>query len=396
MSDLVVAGLDHHGAPEGVLGRGGRRSGEEWLGRFRRRLPAGELAVLATCNRFEVYTWGISPERTAASFAEELALPQGAAAVLPVRAGGAAARHLLSVAAGLESMVVGEDEIQHQVRRALEAGRSQGSLGPVLDALLRAAIACGRRVRSETGLGGAGRSLADVAVRAALAASPVARPALLVLGAGAIASAVVRRLAAEGAAPVVISRSPEHAVRLAGGAGRARSLAELDAAVAEADVVVTGTSASDPLLTRDRVAAAMERRPRRPLVIVDLSVAHDAEPAVGALPGVELFDLDRLGRLDQGSRERFAADVEAATRIVAEEAARFLGWLESRQLAARVAAVREDVRRLALEELQNLLKREGGAVGADRAQAIVSRAIARGFHLALTPSPDNRPLEISR
>jgi glutamyl-tRNA reductase len=329
---LVAVGVSHRTAPLELLERFAldSRGAAAMLKRLR-STAAREAAVLSTCNRTEVYMVA----------ADSAVADRAARAVLPSHAGvrsfadTGAVRHLFRVTAGLESMAVGETEIQGQVRRAYELALRERATGPVLNRLFRGALEAGKRVRSQSAR--AAPSLASLGVE--LAARRLGRlegARAVVVGAGQNAEAAGRALVRQGQRPVfVATRRYERAVGLARTfGGRAVRFAGVEAELAGADLAFTCTASRDPIVTRDQLARVMERRPDRVLVMVDLAVPRDVDPAVRAVPRVELYDIDDLSR-DVVSAPRH----EASEALIEREVDRFRGWLVSLDVVEAISAL---------------------------------------------------------
>lgn len=330
-----------------------------WLARA--RAAGTTLVVLSTCNRFELYGWGDGdPEgelrRWAAS--RGVALGDG---LLYRRDGTAALRHLFWVAAGLDSQIVGETEILGQVRRAVEAARRAGTTTWELEAAFAAAISSGRRVRRETRLGRHPESVSSAAVAQAkrCLGDSLRGRGILVLGAGEAADGVLRALDQEApGAVVVLNRHPERARALA--AGRAAAGAggwdEVPRALAEADVVFAATAAPGPVLDAAVVAGALEARGGRPLLLFDLALPRNVDPAARDLPGLRLFDLDDLRLQHCPAAVADSPVLAEAERIVRAELARFRRRLRHRAAAPRLAELHHLGARLAEEEANRALE----------------------------------------
>ncbi len=332
------------------------------------RIPQGpsEVAVLATCNRFEMYL--VAPSVEAASRGANHLVRSLAALSLQDfrehlyhRTGDAAVRHLFRVASGLDSMVLGEPEILGQVGDAYTLAQQAGTVGPILHRLFQHAVATGKRVRRETAIGRAPASVGSAAahlVREYVPKDQVASRRALVVGAGAMARTAGRHLRSLGFRHLaVMNRSPER------GAALAR---ELEAstfpwgawlqALTWADVVITATAAPTYILGPEPVQQALAERDA-PLLIVDIGVPRNVHPRVAELPGVQLFDIDDLrGVVDRGLALRKRA-VPRAQAIVDEETEAFMAWWRTRLVAPTLQALyrrAEDVRR---EVLRRTLKR---------------------------------------
>jgi glutamyl-tRNA reductase len=330
---LVAVGLSHRTATVALRERAAltEPSARALLGDLRSTAAVSAAAVLSTCNRTELYAIAAAPGAVEA-LREALAArgrldTEAVAAAGYACSGRDALTHLFRVTAGLDSLVVGEPEIQHQVRRAADVAGDEGTLrGPLREAF-RHALAAGRRVRRETAIGRGAVSTASVGVeltRRALG-DLHGKPALVV-GAGAMASSMARALARHGVeGPVVCNRTPAAGQRLAAEVGgRAAPLGALPAELERADLVVACTGAPEPVLRRRVAARALARRGGRPLVCLDLAMPRDVEPAVASLDGVILFDVDDLRVAADANRSGRALEARRAEAIVAAEVARCL------------------------------------------------------------------------
>jgi glutamyl-tRNA reductase len=328
--------------------------------------------VLATCHRLELY---LDAERFHDSFRvarDALAARTGAdPAMLSDRLipyfDGEATEHLFSVAAGLDSAVLGEHEILGQVRTAWEAGQAGGTCTPGLNLLFRRAVEVGKRVRTDTALGRGTASISHAAVElAGEVLGTLAGRRLVVLGAGEMGSGIVTSGVAAGVAEVVVAnRSHTRAAALcaqlpAGVTGRAITLHDLDEALIGADVVVCSTGSSRPVLDAEHLAAVCRRRAGSPLVVVDVAMPRDVDPVARQLPGLRLIDLDDLrAHTDRGLHERRRAAGEAAG-LVQTAIERYEAELAGRSADPIVAALRqrgEALRRAELERVAHRLER---------------------------------------
>ncbi len=345
---VSLAGVNHRTAP---LDRRERFAFQpETAGRLLSTLGP-ESFLLITCNRTELYG-----SRTA----EELET-----ALLATAGGGDprdfyrktdrdAVGHLFAVSAGLDSMVVGEPQILGQVKRAMGEAAAAGALGPVLGELVRRAISVGRRARRETDLGKGLPSIPKVATgMVRLVLGDLSERTLLIVGTGKLGHQAACLLRRSGASRVVVTnRSPEAALRLADEiGGRAAPFADLDALLLDADIVITCTAASAPILTRDRLAAAMTARRDRKLVLIDIAVPRDVEPSARSLRGVRLYDLDDLR--GWGSASLAPDTIERAHGIVNEEVAGFVGWQAARAAVPTIRALRERAERILEAEVES-------------------------------------------
>ena len=379
-----VVGVSHHTAAVGVREQFVVAPGE-LPGLLGREQAAGRSALLLfTCNRCELY-WSGPDDRE--PWFRQLASTRGFElnGELVRRDGAEAVRHLFTVAAGLDSQILGETEILGQVRRAFDAARAAGTTTRQMDAILSAALAAGRRVRRETLLGRHPASVSSAAVD--LAATEWGdgfgdRP-VVVLGAGEAAEGVLRALHLHGAARVaLVNRSAERARVLAAawGAGP-HSWTDLPELMRAADLLVVATSASRPVVAAEQLEAALAARPERRLVVMDLGVPRNVEPAARDLAGVRLFDLDDLQRLCCPAAAAPGVALREAERVLDDEITRLEQSLRGRAVAPRLAELHrigaqmaEQESAWALAQLAELGEREQGIVR-EMAERLVRRVL---------------------
>lgn len=343
-----------------------------------------EAAILSTCNRTEIYASFAGPpepERLGWFLAADRGVPgDELRPLLTTKTDQAVVHHLFRVAAGLDSMVVGEVEIQGQVRAAYALARGAGTVGGELEDLFRRAIEVGRRVRRETALGTSGRSLGHSAVKAGAAAlGGLAGRTVLVVGAGKIARAAVDRVQEEAAHLLVWNRTEERALQLAGARARVLPLGQLRQGLARADLVICCSAAPPPLVSRVDIRRTMAARNGRLLAIVDLSVPRNVDPAGKEIPGVRLIDLDDLDRERAQDGPRLTDAIRDAEQIVEDEADGVVARAASREAGALIAALRRDVEELCTQEMERVLR---GRQSADRevALAALRGALAKLLH----------------
>jgi glutamyl-tRNA reductase len=352
------------------------------------RESVSEVLVLSTCNRVELYAL-CGHETSGADILRQFLATRAGLPLRTVRdatyAYGhqAAVRHLLRVAAGLDSMVVGESEILGQVRRALAAARQAGTLGPVLERLGDAAVACGKRARATTALGD-GESVASVAIRlAARERGGLDGANVVVLGAGETAKSAVSHL---GKVPnvrvTVINRTHERAVELASVHQAAtRPWDELPDALATADVVVGCTGAHTPVVDAAILASARGLE-SGPLVCIDLGLPRDIDPAVSSIPGVRLVDLERVGVESAVRRADRSRDLGQAESIVEQETERYMEWWRGRGVASTIARLHARADAIREAELERALARLPGLDSHSRAvvRDLATRMAAKLLH----------------
>lgn len=306
-----------------------------------------QAAILSTCNRVELY--GVSRSRPAAcELASFLAGCHGldsaeVASVLYVLRDDRVAHHLAATAAGMKSLVLGEAQIQGQVRKALDQAIAAGTVGAELRRLFESAVAAGRRVRSATAIGRGPTSAPYAGVELARQRlGTLSRSAALLIGTGDMAQLAAKQLIKRGAKELlVLGRAPSSAERLASSCGgRAITLDGLYDALAQCDVVITATSAPEPILQREQLRFALAHRSsdRSPLLLIDLSVPRDVDPAATELPGLEVHTIDDLRGIAERALRQRRAELPNAHAILAGEVARFTDWL-SRRDAVSVACL---------------------------------------------------------
>ena len=364
MSVLVV-GLSHRSAPVDLLERVALSTEgvTKLLADVLASDHATEALVLSTCNRVEVYAEVDKFHGGLAQASELLARRAGVnldelTPHLYVHYEDRAVSHLFSVACGLDSMVVGESQVLGQVRLALRTAQDAGAAGRQLGSLAQQALRVGKRARTETGIDRAGRSLVTAGLEVAeQVLGPLDGTEVLVVGAGAMSALAATVVAQGGAARVVVAnRTLEHAERVAAAVGgEAVPLDALPAALASADLVVSCTGAVGHVLDTEMLTAAVSGRPDRPLVVLDLALPRDVDPAAHGVPGVTVVDLETLaGAL---ATNEHAADVEATREIVVEEVAAFLGWQRAVSVAPTVVALRDMADSVVRAELVRLTGR---------------------------------------
>jgi glutamyl-tRNA reductase len=383
---LSLVGVSHHQAPVELRER--VAVDLDGAARLAARLGDGcEAVVLSTCNRTELY---LAAE-------EDATLEQRGVAALAALAGDAAdelaavlyrlrddsaALHLFRVAAGLDSLVPGEGEILGQVR----AAHGAGATGPLLDRLFRQALHAGRRARVETAIG---ESPASVPAAAAALAQQVfgelGGRSVLLLGAGRMSELTARNLLSRGAAvAAVANRSPAHGEEVARRIGaRAIGLDEAAAELRGVDVVVASTSAPGFVLRRDDVEAVVRSRRGRPLLFVDLAVPRDVDPALGALDGCFVYDVDDLEAVVEVSLAGRRDEAARAERIVAEEAERFREWQASLAVVPAIASLRARAEEIRASELAKAESRLGRLPESERrlVEAVTAQIVNKLLHL---------------
>jgi glutamyl-tRNA reductase len=388
---LLVVGLSHHSAPVRVLERASipPHGLTKVLDELHRSEAISEVIVLSTCNRIEIYADVARFHPAVVDISTTLARIAGMGVTelgdhLYVHFDEAAADHLLQVAAGLDSMVVGESQILGQLRNAYAIGTAAGTVGKVLHEASQTALRVGKRVHAETGIDRAGASVVSVALRQAAEVlggfDELVGNRILILGAGsmgALAGATLQRLAGGAELDaVVINRGLERAQRLAAAlGGRVGSRENLADEIADADVLISCTGATG------LVVEVPDVRPRtgRPLVVLDLALPRDVDPAVSLMAGVHYVDLEVLRSSGAMVSD---AEVAAATAIVAGELRGYLTSQQVRAVAPTVTALRARAAQVVDSELMRLDSRLPGLDPAVRAElaSAVRRAVDKVLH----------------
>lgn len=402
---LFLLGVSHRTAPVELRERldFGARGLDDALAALAASASATECVVVSTCNRAELYVACEEVDAARGDLVGFVCRYHGLSAAQLVphlyeMSDAAAARHLFRVAAGLDSLVVGEPQILGQVKASFSAAVDRRTVGPVMNRLFPWSFTVGKRVRTETGL-------SEGAVSVGFAATSLARKifgdlagrSVLVVGAGEMGKLTAQHLQAQGVDRILItSRTLQRAAALAAAiGGTALPWEELNSALEQADIVITATGAALPVLTRGDVEAVMRQRRNRPLFLIDIALPRDVDPAVGELESVFLYDIDDLQAVVQENLTRRAAEVARAEEIVGEEVGKFEGWLTARAAIPTVVALRqrfESIRRAELERLQPKLAGLPPEVRArvdDVTRLLVEKLlITPTEHLKRTPDPE--------
>jgi glutamyl-tRNA reductase len=374
MTHLVI-GASHHSASVGVLERLAVNSdGAAKLALAALESPhVAEAIVIATCNRVEIYAevdrFHGSVEDLTALLVEMSQLdPERVLAAVYVHYDDAAVAHLFTVATGLDSMVVGEAQILGQVKDALNRGQRDDTVGPVLNSLFQQALRVGKRAHAETGIDTAGQSLVSVALDAAEAElGSLADARVCIVGAGSLAAFAVATVRRRGARNVTVaSRSRAKAQLLAESvSGTGSSLEHLVDCLRDADLVVSCTGASEAVLSAEDVGAVVRGR-SSPLLLLDLALPHDIEPAAGDLPGVRLIGFPELATL--APQQVKLDDVAAVQTLVADEVAAFGLARSAARVAPTVVALRSLATGVVADELDRLWTRCGDLTAEQRSE----------------------------
>lgn len=326
---------------------------------------AQECVLISTCNRVELYAVSSDPTvlatRLTGVLAEARAIPfeeleRHSYTLVDEQA----VAHLLGVAAGLHSLVPGEPQIQGQVADALQIAQGAGYAGPICSAMFRAAIVAGKRARSETAISRNAASVSHVAVQLARQLFPNLNEArVLLVGSGKMSELAAQNLRENGAQRlVIINRTPTHAIDLAQRLGAThRTFSDLSQSLLEADVVISSTTAPRAIITVDMLAAVVQQRAGRSLLLIDIALPRDIEAEAAHIPSIHLYNLDDLqASVDAGIRLRLQ-EVEQVQAIIAEESQAFQRWLRSLSVTGTISDLRQRVDLLREQELARAMQR---------------------------------------
>ncbi|HEY3866630.1 MAG TPA: glutamyl-tRNA reductase [Solirubrobacteraceae bacterium] len=397
MSELLALGISHKTAPVALRERLAftEREASEFALAATASAEVREAVVISTCNRTEVYLVVGDPVQAEG---DVLGLLARRAGIRPTELAQEiysprncdAARQLYRVTAGLESMIVGEAEIQGQVRRAHEAAMRAGSTGALTNRLFAAALTTGKRVRTETGIGSSRVSVPSVAVDLALSLlGGLEERHVVILGAGETSELTARALAEQGAGTIfVANRHADRALSLAQRfGGSVVGLDGLPEQLLRADIVLSSTSSPHPIVGREELELVMRQRrerspPTRSLLLIDIAVPRDIDAGCGELDGVTLYDIDDLQAVVARNLDTRAGEIPRAEEIVEEEIQRFARWLGQLEVLPTVSALREHGNALVEQVLAENSGRWEAASPRDlaRIEAVARAVMSRLLH----------------
>jgi glutamyl-tRNA reductase len=386
MSEVLCLGISFKTAPVALRERLAMTAGP--AGEFLREVTdvetISEAAIISTCNRSELYVVSNNPVAAESAALGLLANRAGIRATELTDALYAprncdAARHLYEVASGLDSMIVGEAEVQGQVRTAHEIARDAGTAGPMLHRMFNAALQTGKRVRAETQLSVGRASVSSVAVRLAQdVLGDLRERHVIIIGAGETSELTAQALAGEGVQTIFLAnRHADRARSIASRfGGEVVSLHDLPEQLLTADIVVSSTSSPHPIVGVAELEEVMALRPGRPLLLIDIAVPRDIDPACGDLPDVTLYDIDDMHSVVSHTLSSRAREVDGASAIVEEEIQRFARWMGQQDVLPTVAALREHGRDIVDQVLAENSGRWEGTTQRDLARIdAVARAV---------------------
>jgi glutamyl-tRNA reductase len=401
--ELLCLGISHKTAPVAVRERLAltTKEGQALCRELVETEAIREAVAISTCNRTEIYLVG-DPVGAESELLSRLAQRAGTRPTELTDAMYAprncdAARQLYRVVSGLESMIVGEAEIQGQAKRAYEAALEAGTTGPLTNRLFTAALQTGKRVRSETTLGEGRASVSSVAVGLArdLIGPELAARDVVIIGAGETSELTARALAQEGVRTIfVANRRADRARSIAERfGGSVSSLHDLPDRLVEADIVVSSTSSPHPIIGVDELALVMREREGAPLLLIDIAVPRDIEAACGELEGVTLYDIDDLQAVVARNRQVREDERAQAEAVVEDEIQRFARWMGTLDIMPTIAALREHGDAIVEQVLAENEGRWESASPRDRARI---EALARSLMARLLHEPTIRLKSVDR
>ncbi len=394
---LVLVGISHHEAPIELRERlnCAPHTLHDALAHLSACPGVTEGVILSTCNRMEVYAavHGSSVEEAYRALTHHLArfhqIPEAAfAARLYCKSEAEAGAHLLRVAGGLDSLVLGEPQILGQVKAALKSAQTAQSSGPLVSKLFTFALEVGKRIRTETGIGKGGFSIGHAAVGLAQRIlDDFSRARVLILGAGKMSEVTAAHLKRSGVQFVVVAnRTYDKAVTLAQRlGGQAIQYDQFLDEMVRADIVIASTAAPHPILRREMLAPVMKKRRGKPLFLIDIALPRDIDPDVNGLENVYLRNIDDLQEyMAQDTRAR-SSEVAAAEQIITAEIAAFMSWLRQREAVPVIARLRSHLEDMTQERL-NILRSRLGDINPRDWQIIETQMRALMDQVALEPT----------
>lgn len=362
---LTCAGINHLTSPVEEREKLAFAAGELQHALAALNTRVNGAVLLSTCNRTELYTTAPAGREKAPALVRLLNEVKGTevdADHFYVHQHLDAVRHLFRVAAGVDSMVLGESQILGQVREAMAASTTAGTLNGILNRVFHSAIAAGKRARTETRIGGHAVSVSSAAVALARQAlGDLSGRTVLVVSAGAMGKLAAKSLAQQAESRVLVAnRTRERAAQLAAEIGpkaEALALSDLASALVHSDIVISGTSAEGFVVGPDDVRPVMESRNGRGLLFIDIAVPRDIDPRVREVPGVQLYDIDDIEAVTNQGWNGRQGEVRRVEAIIEEEVQTFAAWWESLDVVPVIAALRQRAEEIRRRELERTMKR---------------------------------------
>jgi glutamyl-tRNA reductase len=352
-----------------------------------------ECFILSTCNRTELYAL-VGHAETGAELLRNVLCEKGAvspeelAPHLYIRSHEEAVKHLFLVASGVQSMVPGEDQILAQLKDALERANALGALGPIMHRLGSSALAVGKRVRSETGISRHSLSVVSVALQlASERLGPLTGKRVVVVGAGQTAELALKHLSNTAGTVTVVNRTADRGAALAQQYGAVTAPREqLAQRMADADLVLSCTSAPTHVINRSDVADAMAIRQNAPLLLFDLAVPRDIEASAGTLPDVTLWDIDHLQGICAENRKRRTSEIQRVEELVDADVEKFMAWWRARQVTPTIQALLAQAETIQEVEISRMINRLSLQTEREKEliRTLVSRVVNKLLHRPVT------------
>lgn len=375
--NLILIGINHKTAPVELRECLAPESEAvaPMLGQALNLPGVNEALLVSTCNRVEllasVETQDVQPLLTNVLTGGRPVDPADLDKALYIHHGDDAVRHIFRVASSLDSLVVGEPQILGQIKDSFRLASDVGSCRAVLNRLLHTTFRVAKRVRSETNIGGAAVSVPYAAVQLAKKIFDELNGLhALLIGAGEMAELAAEHLLAGGVASITVAnRTLERAVELSRRfGGKARTMDELPECLAQADIVITSTGATEPVVTKAMAKSALKKRRHKPVFFIDIAVPRDIDPAVNQISGCFVYDIDDLTQVVEQNRANRTEEASQAELIVAEEVVKFRQWLRELSVAPTIASLSNKAEEIRQAEIDHTMR--GAGFTPDQAQAI--------------------------
>ena len=393
---IVAAGLNHKSAPIDIREKLAFDLNQniDALGKLKLSYPEVEFVLLSTCNRVELYsvsehTEGIDIEQIAGFFAEfhkvEL---NDFRDYLYVHTNEDAVRHLLTVASGLDSMVLGEDQILGQVKESYRLACNAKSTGKVLNRLFHCAFATSKKVHTNTHVSDGRISIAGVAVELAIQLfKDISKAKTIVIGAGEMGELLVKHLSHAGCSDItIVNRSYNRGKNIAERRGiKANKWNELNNLLVEADIVIASASTQDYLFKKSSFQKIMNNRQKKPLLIIDIAVPRDFEPEIDTIENVHLYSVDELSEVAKKNRKARESDISKGMQIIYESVHEFMDWFGTREVGPMIGKMKEQFGQISQKELERFfVGTRQEAVCKEVLEAMVNRVVSKLLHCVIS------------
>jgi glutamyl-tRNA reductase len=394
--NLVVVGVNHRSAPIEVREKLAfcKRSLHDVLCRLKEDTGLWECGIISTCNRVEVYGAGCEEDSCLEAVKNFLSRQCGQPRPffepsLYLQKQPESVRHIFRVASGLDAMIVGEKEIVAQVKEAYEKAVEAGSVGPVLNALFQRALRVSKRVRTETRIDVGAVSVSSAAVDLAKKIfGELSGKTVMIIGAGQVSELTVKHLVDDGAGSIIASnrsfdKAEDIARRYGGNAVRLDNCVN---ELAKADIAISSTAAPGIIIHKEQIREAMRKRHHRPMFLIDIAVPRDIDPLANDIDNVYLYNIDDLKAIADANLRKRREETIQGERIIEEEVASFMGWLDSLQATPLIRKLREHFESVRVEELKKAFPNESNLSKEvhDKLDVVTRRMIKKLLHVPTT------------